>query len=137
MKNHPKNGSTIESVFLENEKFVFNVINDYLSGNRKFEFNKVIPYLSSRISRASINLNTRGIIEVLRSLADKNLIVEGSKFTKNRVLLTLKRRKMYEFILKNPGTYKYKIQKELNYGNHTIIWHINVLLEFGFIEKLK
>ena len=136
MINYPSKTEDPMNVFQEHEKYVYDAINEYLNENRILEFSKVIPYLSFKISRSSINLNTQGIMEILKSLVEKNLIVEGSKLTKEKVLLTSNRRKIYEFILKNPGTYKYLIQKELNLSNHTVIWHLNVLLEFQFIEKL-
>ncbi|MFX1590028.1 MAG: winged helix-turn-helix transcriptional regulator [Promethearchaeota archaeon] len=46
-----------------------------------------------------------------------------------------KRKKIYEFILKNPGIYFNHIVRELQISNHVVVWHLNILLKFKFILK--
>lgn len=120
---------------LKYETIVYNIINDYLSNNKTLELEHVIPYVSSRLSKASINLNNDGVLSIVQSLLEKNLIVEGSKLTKSDILNNLKRLRIYNFILKNPCTYYYKIVKDLNISSHVVIWHLNMLLDFNFINK--
>jgi predicted transcriptional regulator len=83
---------------------------------------------------ASININLRGIEEVLKILVNKNLIVEGSKLTKNDILKNVKRKKIFDFIVKNPGTYFNKIVSRLEMSNHVVIWHLSMLLKFKYIK---
>ncbi|KKN11958.1 hypothetical protein LCGC14_1021210, partial [marine sediment metagenome] len=42
---------------------------------------------------------------------------------------------IYEFIVKNPGTYFNRVVKVLNLSNHVIIWHLEILLKFEYIKK--
>ena len=72
---------------------------------------------------------------ILISLTNKKLIVEGSKLTKGEILNNEKRREIYDFIIKNPGTYFNRIVHELNYSNRIVVWHLSMLLKFDFISK--
>ncbi|MHA1988052.1 MAG: hypothetical protein ACW98D_15565 [Promethearchaeota archaeon] len=83
----------------EQERIVLNVVQEYLNRNRYFNMNDILPFIHARFKMASININLRGIEEVLRRLVNKNLIVEGSKFTKNDMLKNVKRKKIFDFIL--------------------------------------
>ena len=119
---------------LEQEKLVLDVVQEYLDKNRYFNMKEILPFINSRFKMASININTRGIEEVLRSLVKKKLIVEGSKLSSKNILIVKKRKMIYNFILNNPGTYFYKIVRELNLSNHVVVWHLNILLKFNFIK---
>jgi predicted transcriptional regulator len=121
----------------EQEQIVFNVVQEYLNKNRYFNMKKILPFIHARFKMASININLRGIEQVLGSLVKKNLIVEGSKFTKNDILKNSKRRAIYNFIVKNPGTYFNKIVKELEMSNHIVIWHLSMLIKFNCIKTEK
>lgn len=120
---------------IKNEDIVYNAIQDYLSKNKTLKVNDIIPYLRSRLSKIDINVNTEGIITIVQSLINKKLIVEGTILTKDIILNTPKRKIIYEYVKNNPGVYLQKIFKDLNYSNHAVIWHINMLLEFKFISK--
>ena len=97
--------------------------------------NKIIPFINSKLKIHSIDLNYRGIEEILRSLVKKKLLDEGTKFTKNEVLLNKKRNQIYNFIVKNPGVYFNTIVNKLKINKPVIVWHINMLLKFEFITK--
>jgi len=122
---------------LEQEKLVLDVVQEYLNKNRYFNMNEIISFIIARFRTASININISGIEEILRSLVSKNLIVEGSKLTVDDILRNLKRKKIYEFILANPGVYFNRIIRELKISNHVIVWHLKILLKFNFIKKKK
>jgi len=122
---------------LEHEEIVFNVVNEYLNKNRYFDMKDVLPFIISRFKMASININIRGIEEILKSLVKKRLIVEGSKLSSKDILNNQKRKKIYYFIQKNPGVYFNRIIRELQLSNHIVVWHLNMLLKFGFIKKDK
>ena len=118
----------------EQERIVLTIVQEYLNKNRYFNMTEILPFIHSRFKMASININLRGIEEVLTSLVNKNLIVEGSKLTKNDILKNAKRRKIYDFIVKNPGTYFNRIVKRLEMSNHVVIWHLSMLLKFSYIK---
>jgi predicted transcriptional regulator len=121
----------------EKEKIVLTVVKEYLNKNRYFNMNEILPFIHARFKMASININLRGIEEVLRILVKKKLLVEGSKLTKNDILKNDKRKKIYDYILKNPGTYFNRIVKSLELSNHVVIWHLSMLLKFNYIKTEK
>ncbi|MHA1459795.1 MAG: hypothetical protein ACTSQR_09065, partial [Promethearchaeota archaeon] len=89
----------------------------------------------SRVRLASININKEGVKAILKSLTNKKILVEGSKLAKGDILINQKRKRIYEYIVKNPGTYFNRIINELNYSNHIVVWHIKMLLKFDYIHK--
>ncbi len=121
----------------EYESIVYDAIMEYLDQNRYLNVDTVVPYLISRFSNTSINLNKKGIISIIDSLIRKNLIVEGSKLVKDDILKNSNRYNIFQYIIKNPAIYFYKILADLKYPNHVIIWHLNILEDFGFIKKNK
>jgi predicted transcriptional regulator len=121
----------------ENEEKVLKIVQEYLNKNRKFEINKIVPFIIARFRLSSININKKGIRKILKSLIEKNLLVEGSKLTRNIILNNPKRQKIYEFIVRNPGVYFNKILTELNLTNHTVVWHLEMLEKFDFIQKTE
>ena len=49
------------------EQIVLNVVQEYLNKNRYFNMQEVLLFINSRFKMASININIRGIEEILRS----------------------------------------------------------------------
>ena len=125
----------MEVKLAEEEEVVLNIVHEYLNKNRQFVFEEILPYLNSRIRLSSVNINHEGVRKILISLTNKKLIVEGSKLSKSEILNNKKRKDIYEFIIKNPGTYFNRVIHELNLSNHIVVWHLNMLLKFEFITK--
>jgi len=121
----------------EEEELVLNIVQEYLNKNRQFMFEEIMPFLNSRIRLSSANISKEGVRKILISLTNKKLIVEGSKLFKSEILENQKRKNIYEFIAKNPGTYFNRILHELNFSNHIVVWHLSMLLKFDFIRKEK
>ena len=119
----------------EEEQIVLNIVHEYLNKNRQFVFEEILPYLNSRIRLSSVNISQEGVRKIVISLTNKKLIVEGSKLSKSEILNNKKRKDIYEFIIKNPGTYFNRIIQGLNLSNHIVVWHLNMLLKFEFITK--
>ena len=117
------------------ENDVYIEIVNYLNSNRTLKLDEIIPYLNARFSRSSIPLNREGITKIVKSFVQRNIIVEGSKLTREEILLNFKRSKIYDYIVKNPGVYYYNIMKTLNISSHVVIWHLNILQEFNYIGK--
>ncbi|MFX1447794.1 MAG: hypothetical protein ACFFCG_06620 [Promethearchaeota archaeon] len=119
----------------EKEKVILDIVHDYLNKNRQFTFEEIVPYIISRVRLASVNINKEGVKVILKSLTKKRLLVEGSKLAKSDILSNQKRKRIYEYITNNPGTYFNRIVNELNYSNHIVVWHLNMLIKFDFIHK--
>ena len=90
-----------------------------------------------------LNLTRRGLLSIINFLFNKKILVEGSRYTKESLLLNPYRKKIYNFILNNLGAHFSLIKKgalagEDNKGSPgQLIWHLEKLLKFNFIKKLK
>jgi len=120
---------------VKEEREILEIVHEYLDKNRQFTFEEIIPFINSRIRLSSVNISYEGVRRILKSLTQKKIIVEGSKLTKSDVLNNKKRKDIYQYINKNPGTYFNRIVHELNLSNHIVVWHLNMLLKFDFISK--
>jgi predicted transcriptional regulator len=120
---------------IQNEKVVYNFIQEYLDKNRYYSAYGLINFINSRCSKASININVKGIKRILESFLKKNLIAEKSSFTKDNVLLNSNRQIILSCITKNPGIHFNKIYKKLNLSVAVVEWHLNILTKFDFIRK--
>ncbi|MFX0032123.1 MAG: hypothetical protein ACFE8E_13030 [Candidatus Hodarchaeota archaeon] len=121
----------------ELEKVVLSIIQDYLNKNRVLDIDKVIPFIQTRLREKSKRLTTYGIQLILKSLQEKKLIVKASKLTYDTILNNKKRRKIHKFIKNYPGTHFSRIVSKLEISSHVVVWHLNILLKFGFIKKEK
>ena len=121
----------------EQEQIVLNTVLEYLDKNRFFSLNNILPFISSRFAKSGINLNLNGIRTILKSLIEKNIIVEGSKLTRNEILSNSNRKRIYKFIQKNPGAHFYNIVANLDLNIPVVEWHLNILIKFIYISKEK
>ena len=119
------------------EQLVLDVVQEYLEKNRHFSSKQIVPFIGSRFAKSSININNIGIEKILNSLVEKSIIVEGSKLTRSSILLNSNRRLMLYHIQKNPGVYFNQIVNVLNLTIPVVGWHINVLVNFNCILKVK
>lgn len=124
-------------IIASNEQSVLEIINEYLNKNRFFSVNDILPFISSRFAKSGINININGIRTILKSLIEKNFIVEGSKLTRNEILSNFNRKKIYEYIQKNPGAHFYNIVSNLDLNIPVVEWHLNILIKFMYISKEK
>jgi len=127
----------MEEIIANNEQTVLIIINEYLNKNRYFSASEIIPYISSRFAKSGVNININGIRTILKSLVEKGLIVEGSKLTRNEILSNFNRKKIYEYIQKNPGIIFNRIVTNLNLTIPVVEWHLNILMKFNYIIKEK
>ncbi len=121
----------------EEQILVLNIIQEYLNKNRTFNKIEIVPFINAKIAKKKINISYNGIYEILRSLVEKNIIVEGSKLIKYDIFSNVNRKKIYEFITKNPGVHFYKLVKSLNISVFSVEWHLNILLKFNLIRNVK
>lgn len=127
----------IEGVKLtEVERKIFEVIQEFLNYNRVFNKEKVAMYIKSRY-KVNGNLNYNGIRVVIDSLIKKNIILEGSKLTRESVLLNSNRNQIFNLIKEHPGIYKNNMTKRLNLSPYVINWHLSMLIKFHLIRGLN
>ncbi len=134
-KSRDSNSLEIEGIEVtEEEMKVFNLIQEFLNQNRVFNRESVVSYIKSR-SRTNGNLNYNGIKSVIASLVKKNIIIEGSKFTRKTVLLNSNREIIYNMIREYPGIYMNKLSKILKLSPFVVNWHLSILMKFNLIRK--
>jgi len=125
-------------ILTEIEKSVYPYIQDFLSSNRLLEVSRLTSYLKVVFANTKkVNLNKEGISHTIENLMDKKVIFEGTRLTRDEILINAKRNAIYTYICENPGVYHYQIVKELGLANHIINWHIQALLQFDFIKELR
>jgi len=122
---------------LTEEQMVLDLVQEYIEEHQFFNANAIIPFISSRFAKSSINISDQGIKSILQSLVKKNLIMEGSRLTREKVLKNQNRKKIHDYIFYNPGAYFYEIVKKTKLNIPVVEWHINILLNFNFIIKRK
>ncbi len=120
---------------LQHEEPVLFIVQEYLNKNRFFTFEDIVPYIQIRLKELKIFLNQTGIKEILKSLVEKSLILERSKFTRAEVLENENRKRIFDYICANPGAYFYQIAQKLNLSNYILSWHIRILLNFRYIRS--
>ncbi|TFG24094.1 MAG: DUF2250 domain-containing protein [Promethearchaeota archaeon] len=121
----------------EEQILVLNIIQEYLNKNRTFNKIEIVPFINAKIAKKKLNISYIRIIEILKSLVEKNIIVEGSKLIKFDLLANLNRKDIYDYIIKNPGIHFNKLVKVLNISVFSVEWHLNILLKFNLIRKVK
>lgn len=122
-------------VILEYEDLIFKLIQEYVSKNRIFNSEDILPYLMSRVAKSKINLNQKGIMLIIQSLIKKNKIIEGSTLTRSDVLENINRDTVYDYIMRNPGSYFRKMVRDLKCSKSVIAWHVKILLDFEYIKS--
>ncbi|MHA1489566.1 MAG: hypothetical protein ACTSRI_07920 [Promethearchaeota archaeon] len=114
---------------------MLHLIQEYLNKNRCFTIDNIIPFINVGLKKYSNNINYAGIREILKSLIKKKQIVEGSKLIKDEILNNENRKKIFNYISKNPGVYFNRVAKKLDLSNYILAWHIKILLKFNFIRS--
>ncbi len=119
----------------EQEQVVLDVVLEYLDKNRFFDGKEILSYVHSKFKLMSVDINDVGIFKHLQSLVDKKMIVEGSKLVRKDILKNSKRKVIYDFVLKYPGSHFIKILEGTSFSNHVVTWHLKSLVEFEFLKK--
>lgn len=96
------------------------------------------------VSKKQLQLPRRGLMKILKFMLNEKIIINGSQYTKETVLKSSIRRKIYESIDSNLGVNFTWIKENiylLDQGNYKsisqFIWHLNLLIKFGYIKKIK
>ena len=90
-----------------------------------------------RLAKRKINKEPFLILNGINFLLTNKIFLEGSKLTREQILLNENRKNILEFIIKNPGSNVNDVIKEFNLGPHSVRWHISMLKKFGYIKSTK
>jgi predicted transcriptional regulator len=96
------------------------------------------------VAKKRLGIPRRGLSSIIQTLLNRKILVEGSKYTRDTVMQNRFRRKLYEFIRKNIGTHFSLIKNHLQFNEEgkttspgRLIWHLEMLLKFNFIKRIK
>ena len=96
------------------------------------------------IAKKKLNIPRKGLLSIIQTLLNRKILVEGSKYTRDTVMKNPFRKMLYDFIKENIGSHFSLIRKEINFDEKgkiaspgRLIWHLEMLLKFNFIKKLK
>ena len=109
------------------------------------EQNKILnTELLYNTAKKKLGIPRRGLLTIIQTLLNRKILVEGSKYTKITVLDNRFRRILYEFIKSNLGTHFSHIKTHLDFSKEgknvspgRLIWHLEMLLKFNLIKKVK
>ena len=88
-----------------------------------------------------LKIPRNGLLKIIQLLIDRKILVDGSRFTRDSVLLNKMRNFVYEIIISDLGIHfseiKRKIDSVSEVSTGQLIWHIEMLLKFAMIKKVK
>ncbi len=114
---------------------ILTIAEGFISENRVLEVKQLY-----REVRKHIQIEHKLLLAIINYMLEKRILVEGSKLTKELVLVNAHRKNIYEYIKSNGGVNFSAIQREYQGSTGSpgqLIWHLQVLLQFGYIKKLK
>jgi predicted transcriptional regulator len=136
-----KNGITFPSIGLEhpNVQRVLEIAKEIMSMNKVLDIESLY-----NLAKRRLKIPRNGLLSIIQFLINKKIIVEGSKFSRDNVLSNFYRKNIYNYIKRKGGVHFSLIKKNVNsdlkgnYGSSgQLIWHLEMLLKFKFIKRLK
>ena len=113
---------------------ILTIAEGFISENRVLEVKQLYKEI-----RKHIRIEHKSLLAILNYLLEKRILVEGSKLTKELVLVNAHRKKIYEYIKTNRGANFSTIRREYEGSTGSpghLIWHLQVLLQFAYIKRI-
>ncbi len=127
-----------KSIGLEhpNVKKVIEIAEEIMSKNKVLNIETLY-----NVAKKSLKLPRNGLLFIIQLLINKKVLIEGSKFSRETVLVNPTRRGLYNYISANPGAHFSILRKRaLSMGSESsgqLVWHLEMLLNFNYIYKIK
>ena len=107
--------------------------------------NKILDIESLyNLAKKSLKIPRKGLLKIIQFLLNKKVLIEGSKYSKETVLLNQFRKNIYYFVYNQGATHFSQIKKKVSLddkGNIAssgqLIWHLEMLIKFRYIKKIK
>ncbi|KKM26000.1 hypothetical protein LCGC14_1589300 [marine sediment metagenome] len=126
------------SISLENPNVqkIIEIAKELIKQNKVLRVKKLY-----NIAIKCLEIPSGAILEILQFLINYKILIDGSKLTKDTILMNLYRRKIYNVIEKYDGA-TFSFLREKVFTDHSgsagqLIWHLKMLLKFRYIKKLK
>ena len=119
-----------------NVKKVIEIAEEILSQNKTLTIEELY-----NLAKKRLKIPKNGLLFIIQFLVNKKILIEGSKFTRNTVLSNNIRKRIYRYIVKNPGVHfstlrKKTLSQEMG-SSGQLVWHIEMLAKFNYIKKVK
>ncbi len=118
----------------EIEANIYKVLKDYIRDFNEFNLKMALPYCFEKLNH---KYSDTAITVSVKTLIQKKYIIQGSSLTKEDILHNQSRKKILDFIQKNPGSYNRLIRRELSLGSNEFNWHVGMLEKFGFVKRVR
>ncbi|MFX1276747.1 MAG: winged helix-turn-helix transcriptional regulator [Promethearchaeota archaeon] len=118
------------------DSVVLDLIKEYLSKKTFFSIKDLIDYINNRV-KMNPYINRNRIELVIKSLIKKKEIIPGTKLMKNNIIDNQTRKKIFNYIKKNPAININEIMKHQEIGSNQALWHLSALEKFQFIRSKK
>ncbi len=93
------------------------------------------------LAKKQLKIPRNGLLSIIQFLINKKILIEGSKFSKETVLSNYIRKGIYNYIKIHPGVHfsilRKKALPEVKGSSGQLIWHLEMLLKFNYIKKIK
>ncbi|MHA1281490.1 MAG: winged helix-turn-helix transcriptional regulator [Promethearchaeota archaeon] len=118
------------------EEVVLGIIEEFLAKKTFSAIEDIVVFVNNRV-RAYSNINRNRIELIIKDLIKKRVIIPGTKLMKNNIIENEKRKKVLNYIQKNPGSNINEIMRANNLGSNLALWHLSTLEKFRFIRSVK
>lgn len=96
------------------------------------------------LAKKRLKIPRRGLLSIIHFLINKKILVEGSRFSKETVLLNGFRYAILQCIKRNNGAHFSLIRRVVSSdkvgslgSSGQLVWHLEMLLKFEYIKKIK
>ncbi|MEJ2278847.1 MAG: hypothetical protein P8Y70_14035, partial [Candidatus Lokiarchaeota archaeon] len=96
------------------------------------------------IAKNELNIPKKGLLKIITYLLNNNILIEGSKYTRESVLNNTNRVKVLKFIENNIGSHFSPLRdllardRKVDSGSSgQLLWHLEMLIKFNYIKKIK
>jgi predicted transcriptional regulator len=115
---------------------VLQLVEEFLSKKPFFSVPDIVVFINNRV-KSNPYINKARIEVVIKSLIKKRVIIPGTKLMKNNLIENPTRKKIFDYIKKNPAININQIMKHQNIGSNQALWHLSALEKFQFIRSRK
>ena len=117
-------------------KRVIEIAEEILSKNKVLNIETLFNVVKKRLK-----IPKKGLLFIIQFLINKKILIEGSKFSRETVLSNYIRNRIYRYIIMNPGVHfsilrKKALSEEVG-SSGQLVWHLEMLLKFNYIKKIK
>lgn len=131
---------TIETSFnLDHPNFkqVIEIAEEIISENQILTLDKLY-----KRAKQHLKISRSGLKSIIQYLVTKKFIIDQSRFTRVSVLSNQFRKMLYSIICNNIGIHLSAVRKLFqdsvsNIGVGQLLWHIDMLIKFGYIKSIK